>query len=270
MRRLLIRPGGIGDCIACFPVMKWLRANHTEVWAPSAVCPLIQFADRVRAISGTGIDLIGIDEIDAPRATLEALAHFDEIVSWYGTNRSEFREAALSCNPNWRFLPALPPSQATLHVTDFYARAVGAPSGLCPTTLCVPCAPKRRSVVIQPFSGSPRKNWPLDRFQELARRLPLPVEWIAGPEETLPGALRFDDLWQLANWISGASLYIGNDSGITHLAAATGVPAIALFGATDSRVWAPRGESVTLVVRDSMQSIATDDVLRAAANLLYL
>jgi heptosyltransferase III len=248
--------------------MEWLRAGYTEVWAPSAVCPLIQFADRVRAISSTGLDLVGIDGLDAPHATVEALASFDEIVSWYGANRPEFREAALLLNPNWRFLPALP-SDETLHVTDFYAQAVGAPSGLRPS-LCVPCAPKRSSVVIQPFSGSPRKNWPLDRFEELARKLPLPVEWIAGPEENLPGARRFDDLWQLANWISGASLYIGNDSGITHLAAATGVPTVVLFGATDPHVWAPRGENVTLVARDSMQSIATDDVLRAAANLLDL
>lgn len=248
--------------------MKLLRADYTEVWASSAVCPLIQFADRVRAISGTGLDLIGIDGLDAPRATLEALARFDEIVSWYGTNRPEFREAARSSNPNWRFLPALP-SDATLHVTDFYAQAVGAPSGLRPS-LCMPCAPRRLSLVIQPFSGSPRKNWPLDRFQELAQKLPLPVEWIAGPEETLPGARQFDDLWQLANWVGSASLYIGNDSGITHLAAATGVPTVALFGATDPRVWAPRGESVALVVSNSMQSIATDEVLQAAAKLLYL
>jgi heptosyltransferase-3 len=246
--------------------MEWLRSGYTEVWVPVAVCPLIQFADRVRAISSSGIDLVGIDGLDAPHSTVEALASFDEIVSWYGANRPEFREAALLLNPNWRFLAALP-SDETLHVTDFYAQAVGAPSALRPS-LCVPCAPKRSSVVIQPFSGSPRKNWPLHRFEELARKLPLPVEWIAGPEENLPGARRFDELWQLASWIGSASLYIGNDSGITHLAAATGVPTIALFGVTDARVWAPRGKSVRLVVSDGLQSIAVDDVLQAAASAL--
>ena len=89
------------------------------------------------------------------------------------------------------------------------------------------------------------------------------VEWVAGPEENLPGATRFENLWQLAGWIGSASVYIGNDSGITHLAAATVVPTIALFGATDARVWAPRGKNVTLVASDSMEAIAIDDVLRA-------
>lgn len=269
MRRLLIRPGGIGDCIACFPVMEWLRARYTEVWTPSALVPLVQFADRVRAIATTGLDLIGIEAVDLPHSTAEALAQFDEIVSWYGTNRPEFRQAALSLNPNWRFLPALPSSEATLHVTDFYAQAAGAPAGLCPV-LAIPGEPKRRTAVIQPFSGSRRKNWPLERFKELAQKLPLPVEWVAGPEEELPGARRFDDLRQLASWTGSAAVYIGNDSGITHLAAATGVPTVALFGATDARVWAPRGENVTVVASDRMQSIAVDDVLQAAAKLLSL
>jgi heptosyltransferase-3 len=247
--------------------MEWLRSGYTEVWVPSAVGPLVQFADRVRAIPSTGIDLLGIDARDIPPTAAEALAHFDEIVSWYGTNRPEFRKAVLCLNPNWRFLPALPPSDSTLHVTDFYAQAAGAPCGLRPV-LRVPSAPKRPRIVIQPFSGSRRKNWPLARFEQLAQKLLMPVEWVAGPEENLPGATRFENLWQLAGWIGSASVYIGNDSGITHLAAATGVPTIALFGATDARVWAPRGENVTLVASDSMEAIAIDDVLRAVARIL--
>jgi heptosyltransferase III len=247
--------------------MERLRSGYTEVWVPSTVCPLIQLADCVRAISSTGLDLIGIDSLDASQATVQALAGFDEIVSWYGTNRPEFRKAVLGLNPNWRFLPALPPLDSTLHVTDFYAQAAGAPCGLRPV-LRVPSAPVRRSAVIQPFSGSPRKNWPLDRFQQLAQKLPLPVEWVAGPEENLPDARRFENLWQLAGWISSASVYIGNDSGITHLAAATGVPTVALFGATDARVWSPRGENVTLVASDSMEGIVIDDVLRAVVKTL--
>ena len=49
------------------------------------------------------------------------------------------------------------------------------------------------------------------------------------------------------NWPAGwrrRGLYIGNDSGITHLAAAVGTPVLALFGPTDPEVWAPRGPHV--------------------------
>lgn len=239
--------------------MEWLRKSYTEAWVPSIVAPLVQFADRVRAIPDTGIDLVGIERVEVPPRTAGVLAQFDEIVSWYGTNRPEFREAALRLNPNWRFLPALPPAGAEQHVTDFYAEAAGAPSGLR-VVLPIPCEPKRRVAVIQPFSGGPKKNWPLERFRQLAAKLPVSVEWIAGPEEDLPGATRMDDLWQLARHIASAAVYIGNDSGITHLAAATGVPSVALFGATDTRVWTPRGDNVTIIRGEGMQSIEVHTV----------
>ena len=74
---------------------------------------------------------------------------------------------------------------------------------------------------------------------ELASR----VAWIAGPEEQLEGALRFDNLAELAAWLAGARLYIGNDSGISHLAAAV-TSSIVLFGPTDPAIWAPRGRHV--------------------------
>jgi len=50
----------------------------------------------------------------------------------------------------------------------------------------------------------------------------------------------------LARWLAAASVYIGNDSGISHLAAACGAPVIALFGPTNPRVWAPRGRVCVL------------------------
>ncbi len=69
------------------------------------------------------------------------------------------------------------------------------------------------------------------------------VRWCAGPEDPpLEGAVRIDDLYRLACWISGARIFIGKDSGITHRAAATAVPVLALFGSTDPAVWEPRGE----------------------------
>jgi heptosyltransferase III len=97
------------------------------------------------------------------------------------------------------------------------------------------------------LSGSARKNWALDRFREVALRLAMPVRWCAGPEETLDGAVRFENLYDLARWLASARVYIGNDSGITHLAAAVGVPTIAIFLATDPAVWGPRGDRVKVI-----------------------
>ncbi|HXR75901.1 MAG TPA: glycosyltransferase family 9 protein [Bryobacteraceae bacterium] len=267
MRRLLVRPGAIGDCLTCFPAMDYLGAGYTEVWIPSALVPLVQFADRVRALPDTGLDLLGVAEGDPPAALREMLANFDSIVSWYGSNRPEFREAALRLNGNWRFFRALPGAGDAIHAIDFFARQAGAPMGLAPR-IETPEGPVRDEVIIHPFSGSKRKNWPLDRFEELACRLKRPVAWTSGPEEELARARHFDDLLSLAEWIAGARLFIGNDSGITHLAAATGIPAIALFGASDPQVWAPRGENVAVIRGDSMDAIGVDEVLRAADRLL--
>jgi ADP-heptose:LPS heptosyltransferase len=95
----------------------------------------------------------------------------------------------------------------------------------------------------------------------------MPVCWCAGPEEPLEGAVRFADLHELACWLAGARLYIGNDSGITHLAAATGAPVVALFGPTDPAVWAPRGPRVEVVATgepgEPIESIPLNRVLAA-------
>jgi ADP-heptose:LPS heptosyltransferase len=240
MRRLIIRPGAIGDLIVSLPALEHLKAGYTEVWAPARNLSLIRFADRTRSIASTGLDLVGVTESD-----LAALREFDSIVSWYGTNRPEFRALTAALGLPMEFLPALPPEGAEVHAVDFYLRQVGAPPGVAPRVVCP--VERRDFAVIHPFSGSVRKNWPLAGYRELARRLPFPVAWCAGPEEELPGAVRFDDLYELACWLASARLFIGNDAGITHLAAAAGTPVIAIFGPTDPAVWAPRGDSVRVV-----------------------
>jgi len=77
----------------------------------------------------------------------------------------------------------------------------------------------------------------------------MPVCWCAGPDDPpLEGAVRIDDLYQLACWLAEAALYVGNDSGITHLAAAVETPVLALFGPTDPRIWGPRGAHVRIAL----------------------
>lgn len=80
-------------------------------------------------------------------------------------------------------------------------------------------------------------------FAQHAARLSkhMPVHWLAGPEEDLPGAVCIPDLYDLACWLAGAKVYVGNDSGISHLAAAVGTPSLALFSVTKPMEWAPRG-----------------------------
>ena len=256
MRRLLIRPGGIGDCILSLPALEYLKTDYTEVWVRSELVPLIRFADRVQSIASTGLDLVGLPGVEAPPGAIERLRSFDSIVSWYGSNRPEFREHVQSLGLPFEFHAALPPPGENIHATDFFLRQVGSTGGALPRIPCTPAAPSDFAI-IHPFSGSTRKNWPLDRFRELAARLPLPVRWCAGPEESLADAVRLPDLYELACWLASARLYIGNDSGITHLAAAVGTPVVAIFGPTDPAIWAPRGDKARVVSGDLSEITVT-------------
>lgn len=243
MRRLVIRPGGIGDLILSLPALETLRTGYLEVWVSGRNVPLVRIADRVRSIADTGLDLLGVT--DPPAPLLNQMRAFDSIVSWYGANRPEFREAADELALPITFHAALPPGDCTQHATDFYLEQVGCPPGAIPLIQCD--AAREPFAVIHPFSGSPRKNWPLEKFRALAHGLErgMPVRWCAGREDPpLAGAVYIDDLHELACWLARASLYIGNDSGITHLAAAVGTPVLALFGPTDPTIWAPRGGHV--------------------------
>jgi hypothetical protein len=263
LRRLVIRPGAIGDIVCSLPALEHLEP--AEIWAPAPALPLLRHIAPARSIASTGLDRLEIP--GQPVAdVLSKLMGFDDIVSWYGSNRAEFRAAAAGQGIPIRCLPALPSSageEPVLHAVDFFSEAAGGPPG------AIPWLPFRAEAeafaAIHPFSGSPRKNWPAERFSELAELLPpsLEVQWCAGPEEELHGAHRFDTLAEVGGWLARAAVYIGNDSGISHMAAACGVPVIAMFGPTDPRVWAPRGE----LVRVFPFSASPASVARAALTM---
>ena len=119
------------------------------------------------------------------------------------------------------------------------------------------------AVVVHPGSGGHDKCWVSDRFEKLVRSLRSSGErvrvligeveletWPAARVERWMsghGAEQVDSLEQLRKILSSAKIYIGNDSGPTHLAAAMGLMTIALFGPTDPAVWSPRGPSVRVV-----------------------
>lgn len=261
-RRLLIRPGAIGDCLVALPAMQHLQAGFTEVWVPTIVQPLIHFADHVDAIARTGLDQVGIPCLRPDARLIERLRSFDDIVSWYGTNRESFQAAVYNLGLPFRFFPALPPPDGDTHAADFLLHQLGGTGEALPHIALQ--SSKRDFAAVHPFSGGSRKNWPLENFRAL--QLDLPLRFTAGPEEKLPEAERFDDLGELAAWLASARVYIGNDSGISHLAAAVGTPTVALFGPTRPEVWAPRGPRVRIL--KDMENLNTHAVEQAVRDLL--
>ncbi|MBP7936668.1 MAG: glycosyltransferase family 9 protein [Phycisphaerae bacterium] len=120
-------------------------------------------------------------------------------------------------------------------------------------------------VVIHPGSGGRGKCWPVERFMVMADEMDgVAIAWMLGPAECEAGDDRFAglrdriqrrgekliieaDLLVAAREIAEADLFAGNDSGMTHLAAALGVRTLAVFTTTDPRVWRPLGDHVTVL-----------------------
>jgi hypothetical protein len=129
-------------------------------------------------------------------------------------------------------------------------------------------------------SGSPRKNWPAGRYAQVAEW------WLQQDHHSLcfifgeadrdvqqflssrfphvPQLVR-RPLDQVAALLCSCSAFIGNDSGITHIAAAAGVPTLALFGPADPLMWGPRGERVSILsaANADMESLETQRVIDA-------
>ena len=132
-------------------------------------------------------------------------------------------------------------------------------------------------LAIHPGSGSPRKSWPPERFGAVLDSLALKRPWllVEGPADAAvaaalarrPGAVLARGLGArvLGAVLARAGLFVGHDSGVSHLAAAWGAPTLALFGPTDPAVWAPVGPRVRVVLAPEgrMDALSVDAVMTA-------
>ena len=144
------------------------------------------------------------------------------------------------------------------------------------------------TVVIHPGSGSKKKVWPVERFLEVVRYLQRHVgsrilivlgpaegpevqkafeviEWDMGP--SAPILLKGLSLLELTSMVKKCRLFMDNDSKITHMAAALGVPTVAIFGPSDPKVWSPRGKKVVVVRRKITCSPCSQDKFFQCQNI---
>jgi ADP-heptose:LPS heptosyltransferase len=116
-------------------------------------------------------------------------------------------------------------------------------------------------IIVHPGSGSRAKVWPA--FNDLLQLVPEAVI-IVGPCET---SLKYPNprlenlsLTEIGEELRRCRVFIGNDSGITHVAAYWGTPTVALFGPTDPEIWGPVGRRVKILRKASLADISVDDV----------
>jgi heptosyltransferase III len=297
----IVRAGGLGDTILVLPTLAILRevyprATFTLVgstWA-EALQPLLAFAARA----------VHVDRVYPPARhrgwAANVFAASSRVIVYTAAPDGDFVSYVRRACPGpvavWPVEPA-PGLHAARHLAGAVASVTSDPDGLPMPTLFCPHAdrlhgrswldremgPGVHPVAVHPGSGGKRKCWPARRFAELVVRLQAPVLVVEGPAdsevcrefaEALPTCVplaRATDvpLSRLAALLMESRGYIGNDSGVSHLAAALGVPTVAIFGPTDPAVWAPRGPNVSLVTaRGDAAWPMVDEVCAAARALL--
>lgn len=155
--------------------------------------------------------------------------------------------------------------------------ALGVPLQQVPRAqLCAAASPiEGKYAVMHPFASAPEKQWPAERFCEVARYLKL---WNIAPvflcgEGDDPSPFKAHQIVQgslrdAKAVLSKAAVFIGNDSGPAHIAAAFAVPSAVLFSASNPAVWAPwRTESEIVVAPDGMAKVTVSRVIAALERL---
>jgi ADP-heptose:LPS heptosyltransferase len=208
---------------------------------------------------------------------------FSRIVSWTGAEDPGFVKKLQAIHPDACVADWKPRPQEPRHVSQLFALSFG--FGSLPEKKLEPAYirldPEVRHLALQWLAqrgwdekhsltalhlgaGSKEKRWPLSRFLSLARKLVFQEKrkllLIEGPaekglarhiEQQLPSseAILAESLHLslLAAVIEQCGIFVGNDSGIAHLAAALKVPCVVLFGPTLPRHWAPLGEKVVVL-----------------------
>jgi ADP-heptose:LPS heptosyltransferase len=275
-RFLILRGGALGDFIVTLPVLAALRAKWPEAYMELVGYPRNAelaraggLVDRVESLDSAGIARLFSLKPAIPEAQADHLRSFNLVVNLLYDPGDTVRENMTAIGV--RRVLSIDPRPSGGHAADHLFRvlepiAIYADSPVVPS-LSLPCAgcgatDFSNTVVIHSGSGSPGKNWPFDRFLELARMVAdrgfgAPV-FLFG-EADMENRRLFEetgDPWpvldgltvlEVAGRLSRCRAYVGNDSGISHLAAALGIPVVVLFGPSNPAVWGPRGLRTRIV-----------------------
>lgn len=271
-RIVVFRPGALGDTLVTVGALAGLRQQF-----PNAIIELVtnraghllKAAGLVQASSNFGALQVAGLFLSSPVISLR-WHNARLIVLWM--KRIEYLAPSFTRVGAEMVIAASPEPPASLHIGDHLIQTL-APAGVQPierwptldlAKMRIPQSPLTAGrVVVHPGSGSPKKNWPPELFARLICELKgrgLDPVLLGGPaDEAAVSAVKkalgsvpievaqAPRVTELAGLLGGAALYVGNDSGVSHLAGLLGTPGVAIFGATDPAVWAPRGERVASI-----------------------
>lgn len=270
MKTLSIFTGGIGDCLLAGPAFRFVHQQGTlDLAGNPERLALIQAAKACNAIYD--LDRIEFHSLfSEPSSRLKTFVReYNRVIVWMrddGAIEQALRKIDVR---DVQVHPGIPSDDWTLHASAYYlnrigTKADGRPLRIPQKKFAAP-AQQKYDVIIHPGSGSPKKNWPIENFIAVAEHLQRKggrVSWTRGPAEAdlcYPAnaeIVEVENAMDLAKNLAAADRFIGNDSGITHLAAAVGCKTTAVFGPTNPAIWAPLGDHVTVVSGTPWPSLA--------------
>ena len=287
-RVAVVRLRSLGDCVLTTPAIRLLKQCRPDLEVSIVV------EDRFRAIFDGNPDIALI--LPPKTASLRQIRpHL--CLNFHGGTRSAWMTAC-SAAPlragfghfRWQmaYNRRIPRAQEilgvdrTVHTAEHMASAMfwlGVPIGEIPPARLVAANTDRAGracATFHPFAATLAKTWRAERFLEIAKQVAAggtePV-FIGGAADDLSPfrefrTLRGAPLSEIKSQLARSSLFIGNDSGPAHMAAALGVPAIVIFGDSDPAIWGPwRTPSEVVMAPGGITSVETSQVVSALARL---
>jgi heptosyltransferase-3 len=274
---LVIRGGAIGDFILTLPAITALRSQfprtHLEVLGYPHIAQLAQaggLVDRVQAIEARGLAGFFARGGDLAEDLCDYFSEFDIIISYLYDPDEIFQANVKRCS-RAQFIvgPHRPDETNQTHATDVFLKplerlAIFDADPVPRLALSQQSATRNHQLALHPGSGSERKNWPEQKWAELIEQLLVTTSaqlLLVGGEaegdrlQKLAAALpptrcvvgKNLSLVELARRLQFCVGFVGHDSGITHLAAALGLPCVVLWADTVEEIWRPRGEQVQIL-----------------------
>jgi heptosyltransferase III len=285
-RFAIIRLRSLGDCVLTTPAIRILKQSRPDL----EIAVMVE--DRFAPVFEDNPDIAAV----LPPSLTELRAWKpDFVLNLHGGTRSVAMSAGSGApsagfahhSGSWVYRVRIPRAQEilgeerTVHTAEHLASAVfylGAKRIPIPRAcLFAPRLPSQAPyAVIHPFAALAGKTWAAERFLAVADHLAnqgLEPWFIAGPRDDLAPftgyrRLTAAPLKTVMSVLESATLFVGNDSGPAHMAAAFGIPVIVLFGPSDPVIWAPwRTESKVFASPQGMAGIQVGAVVHAIDHL---
>lgn len=281
---LVFFPGSLGDMLCLLPALKAITEteNRTslEIVARPELLPVLRclpFVQRAVSIEQRVFSRLFSQSLSGGGELLALFPSISTIFSWFGYNSPEVKINLNHIAPGRVRSFAFFTGQEDCHASAYYLRCVGVEELSSPSLSLGEedrrwaerywdqrgYLPSSRLLVIHPGSGGKKKRWDQEGFMQISRWWRKHKKGIVlillGPAEEEEAerwsevAETEDDLslLQVATLLSRADAYLGNDSGLSHLAGAVGARGVALFGPTSPRQWRPLGGALSVLRNES-------------------